>query len=311
MKNYAETISMKALKENECATYLCLKKNDTAQLKYLVKNGMPLSAFCLTLAVLFGYTGDAIKSFVAQSENLSKDVFLWLKSYFKLSELSDIVPKVDTKTLADTLTDDELLELKLYGVLISKKRYDLVAEHSPQTLKDFISRHLIGSGAAAKALLEYDYDTYVGFICEKEMYKVILGVHDGWKYIIDNVSVTLILRKLKYDIYADFLPKEEIVEYCLSKGFADELYEFRFNDELLEHGQFELFRKRHSFYPKFLENYPEEVDWEDLWSNALDEETPKYLLQQARKHKDVPACYNFLYNHSGWLMRLRLDIIRK
>lgn len=298
MENYKNIIPLNLSQQNEFMAWYCLEHHQTDKFKELLEAGMPLSGFMLTSMVFFEYSDKVIKEILLVSENVEKDVVPWMKAYFQITDLADVLPEFESLLSDDYPTNDECVQLKLWNVLLKREQFDLLAQNAPEILENEKSYQ------ALVALEKCDFEKYAPLALEQGYPGAVLSVPDGWKYLIDHGFVEWLLDKLS--TFDSLLPREDIIAYCVQKGYVDELYKAKEYAELLEHEQFDVFVKNHSFNSVFLETYPEHVDWEDLWKYTTSQSNRKYLIQEAFKNRYETKNYDFLWKHGGWWTKWRL-----
>ena len=288
-------ISFNSLQQNELMVWYCLEHSNLDKFQELLKTGLSLSAFMLNSMVFFSYDKEIIKEILLVSKNVEKDVVPWMRAYFQVADLADVLPDFENLLPDDYPTNDECVQLKLWNTLLRRKQYDLLAQNAPEILVNE------NSYDAYVALLKLDPDKYIDHVFQKGFYgAIVVAVKDGWKYIVDHGQAKWLL---KLGDACGLLPREEIVDYLLLKGCVDELYEAQFYKELLEHQEFAVFVKNHSTYSGFLEQCPDQVSWEELWTEHKDESVRKDLIKKALMHPEVQKSYDFLWNHGGWWTR--------
>lgn len=294
-----EIIKMNTPEQNEFLVRWCLEHNEREKLQNLLENGAQLSAFMLTCMVFFGYKDDEIKETVLRAENVSQNAFVWLKERFKLSEITGILEKF-SRLSSETFSDEELVELKLWSVLAAKHRWDTIAQNAPEFLESQTSNTY-----AMRALLKADFDKYAETALKQGMYYEISSVKGGFKYLLDHGQKDYVFKSIK-STYVDF--KSDSVDQNMSEvcnlikenGLIDELYQNEAYDFLLKNKIFDPFVKNHSYYWKFLYYFPEHVDWEGLWMfYHSDKYIREHLVREAKNHKYIPACKNFVSRHTG------------
>ncbi|MBR1825562.1 MAG: hypothetical protein IJ770_03140 [Alphaproteobacteria bacterium] len=295
MKDFKGIIALNSDNQNDMIAWFCIENSEIGRLKQLLRDGMPLSAFMLTSMVFFGYSDAVIKEVLLLAEVYdSDDVPRWIQGYFEDADLAAILPEFQDGLPSDWPSDEDCVRFELWQVLKNRKRFDLIAQNAPQIAEEM---------ELYPSLLKVDFAKYAPFCLAKKWYFDIVQHQDGWKYLIDQGLADWVLER---GSFCGLLPRAEIEEYCLQKGLIDELYNSRRYNILLEHQQFDVFVKNHSFHPKFLTEYPDKVDWEDLWTHCSDKENQKYLKEQAFKNRHISQCSEFLLAHSGLLGQIRL-----
>lgn len=272
-------------------------KFEIARLKKLVEKGFPLSASVLTAVVCLGLNRCHIKDFVKSAVVIENDVFEWIRVYFDSQELAEILPLLEDRLPDSYLSIEECAEYKLWKTMLKRGFFDYVAHCAPEVLEQD------GSELAYGALLRVDFEHYADDAFAKGYYSALINAQDGWKYLIER---GLIKRVLDVVRKTGIVSEDKVSAYCIEKGFVDELYDAKYYDELLTHGEFDVFVKKHGLVSEFLDKYPEQVDWEDLWN--VHHRSHDYLISQAFKHSDVQKCHNFLRKHAGFWGQLRLLI---
>lgn len=291
-KSYEGIIALNSTQNNEQMVWHCLQKSELSRFKQLLQEGMPLTPFMLTSMVFFGFYEAEIKEVlaVADIKTHSGDLLLWVRGYFKEDEISEVLPLFDACLPNDYPSDDECVQLKLWNTLYRRKKCDVIAAHAPEFL---LEKH---SADAYAALVQLDLKKYAPVVIENHYPLTVTAASNGWKYLVDHGYAKEVL-KLKDA--AGLLDADEVANYCLQKGLVEELYEAEWYNLLLDHQETEVFVKHQSFNARFLTEYPDKVDWEDLWKCNDNDLQHKYLKHKAKLNKDVPACYEFLAAHSG------------
>ena len=305
MGNCEKLFELNSPQQNEFLVWKCLEKTNLSDFLRLLKGGMPLTAFMLTSMVLLDYEKKDIKRVLIEAKCVdTDDVIKWMKIYFSIEELQDVLPKFDNCLPQDYPENAVCVEFGLWTTLCARKEYDLVAQNAPDPYKILSDENNV---RADQALLKIDFDKYAPFVFAKGNYSAFLLSQQGWKYLIDHGVTEWLLHTAKYDKQGDLFSKSDIVSYCLEKGQADEVYKFvEYRSELLKQKAFEVFRENHSYNSEFLSNYPQEVDWEDLWKHCYSKSSRKHLKEKAYAHRDVQKCADFLWNHSCWINRMFL-----
>lgn len=299
-KCYEGIIALNSVQNNEQMAWYCLEKSELSRFKQLLSEGMPLTPFMLTSMVFFGYYEAEIKEVLAlaEIEDSSKDLLSWVRGYFSEDELNDVLPLFDAYLPDDYPSNEVCVRLKLWNTLYRRKQCNLIAPNAPEFLLEKKTKD------AYAALVQHDLEKYAPILVENRFLLTVLAASDGWKYLVDHGYAKEVL-KLKD--FAGLLKQNEIAEYCWKKGLINELYEAECYDVLLAHQEIDVFVKNHSTYGKFLKDYPEKVDWEDLWDTYPDLVHRVCLKEAAKLNKKVPACSEFLLAHSGlweqiWLL---------
>lgn len=298
-QEFIKSVTTDSVKENEFLAYLCLSKNNVKKLQNLVKQGMPLTAFVLTLMEHYNCSKKNIKKTVSAAVNIDKDVFYWLKSYFETDEIIDIFKKFEDK-LYRFVSNEDCIKFELWNILLKRGAYHEVAQNAPEVL--------LAAGpdrGMIEALLKVDFAKYVDLAYEKGMYFQIFCAKDGWKYLVDKKLIKYVITSAQE--MPAFFSLDEIKEYCYQQGYIDELYEAGSFDFLLEKEEFDVFIKNHSLNDKFLSQHPEKVDWEGLWQHYEKDPSGRQKLKKlARANLNLQVCYEFLWNHSGLFEMLLL-----
>ena len=212
-KNYVTVIPFTAIRKNEFTVYVLLQAGNTEKLVQMLKDGLLLSAYCLTLMDIFGMSKDEIRDMVATAKRVQKDTFWWLKDRFTLDEIRGLLIKWKSRLPKRLLTDEERAYLGMYSVLLKLERYDILAIYAPKVLLYQISHRTKDMFGAAKALLEYDFDRYADSFFEKELFASFLAVEGGWKYLIRHGQQDLVLKSIGNQ-FAVLPPKEMVLAYC-------------------------------------------------------------------------------------------------
>ena len=263
-------------------------------LQLMLEDGFPLTAYILSVLVAHQHTKPVIKSLISKAVKVDEHAKEWIAGYFEIQDIWKLYASHPELATADFPSNDDCVKFKLWKVLFFRKEHSLIAENAPEFLEEQDDLQ------ACVALLQVNFDKYASLVWDKKFYNAFLWVKDGWKYLIDHGIVKTLLEK----DCGELLPQAEIVEYCLQKGLVDELYEARKYDELLEHGDYEVFVKNRSFYASFLEKFSDKVDWESLWENSSCGHD--YLIEEAFKNVFVENCSKFLWKHTGIIGKLRL-----
>lgn len=289
-----EIIKMNTPKQNEFLVRWCLEHHETEKLQRLLKDGAQLSAFMLTCMVFFGYKDAEIKEIVLQAEYVSQDVFVWLKKCFKLSEIVEILEKFENDLPMDLLSEQDMIELKMWQLLAKRHKWDVIAQNAPEFLEQMSEKE-----EAMKALLNVNFGKYAPKALELGMYFPIISIKGGWKFLLEHGKKDFVLKIFKNGL--DVLKSNaEVCQYIKEKGLADELYKNGAYDFLLENGIVEPFISHHSTWWRFLSNYPEQVQWESLWVYyRSDSGMRDYLINEAKAHADIPVCKEFVSRHTG------------
>ncbi len=295
MENFKKIVPLNSFEQNEKMVWYCLEHHEIGRFKQLVQSNMPLTADMLTTLVFFDYFKDTIKEVLTLVTKYTVPVIDWMRAYFTVEELADVLPYYQDKLPDDWPTDNECLELKLWETLCRRHKFDLVAQNAPEFLEK--EGEWMTYSDVCVALLKQNFAKYAPMMMEQKRFSCLLALRNGWKYLIDN---GMAIKILEMKDACGLLPKDEIIDYCLQKQLYEELYLAGCDDKLLENKKFDLFVKHHSLDNKFLTEYPEEVDWEDLWKYyKYDAKSRKKLLEKAKQNKKVPKCYEFLINHLG------------
>lgn len=306
MENFKEIMLLNSAEQNEKMAWYCLERHEIGRFKQLIQSNMPLTADMLTTMAFFDYSKAAIKEVLTLITKYTPSVIQWMKGYFTVEELADVLPHYQDQLPNDWPADEECVQLKLWEALCQRHNFDLVAQHAPEFLEQ---DKWMALSDVCVALLKHNFAKYAPLMLEQKRFSCLLALSDGWKYLIDN---GMAIQILEMKDACGLLPQDEIIDYCLQKGLYEELYLAGCDDKLLENKKFDLFVKHHSLYNKFLTEYPEEVDWEDLWKyykyDKYDAKSRKYLLEKAKLNKTVPKCYEFLAAHLNFWGQLCLFI---
>lgn len=299
-KKLVKSVTTDAVKENEFLAYLCLSENDVKKLQKLVKNGLSVTSFMLTLMDHFGCSKEDIKATLEVAVNVNENIFYWVKNFFDADTARVIIQKFEDK-VPEKFTKSDCVKFGLWQTLLNRKKYEELAENAP----DFLLAKEPDNRWAMEALLGVNFDKYVGLAYDKGMYFSIFCRNDGWKYLVDNNKLNYVFDYLKNDIVKKSMPLDHILEYIYSKGCVAELYDAGYYDLLLEKREFEVFINKHSINAKFLTQYPELVDWEDLWNYYSGQSGYLSRIKElARKNNRNKKCHEFLLNHSTFWERL-------
>ena len=307
MENNFSIFSLNTSEQNECLAWHCLKNHDMSAFESMLDSEMPLTSFMLTAMLCLSYDKEVIKGVLKKAKIVEPNVIPWMQNCFELEELTDILPEYDELLPKGYPSDEDCVRLKLWKALLKRQSYNVLAQNAPEVLE----KHISMSSSARLALLKADFAKYADIILKNGYYCSILQIKDGWKYLIDHGKAVWVLQ---HELQDFAIEKEEIAKYCLEKGLLQELYDAEFYDLLLQNNHVDVFVKNHSNYQKFLEQYPDKVDWEDLWTFKGENDKMalvidairKRLLKTAKKHKDIPACVEFLKKHGSWWDKLWL-----
>ncbi|MEE6208092.1 MAG: hypothetical protein VZR95_08580 [Alphaproteobacteria bacterium] len=301
MENYKKILELNSTQQNELLVLNCLERTDLQTFLELLKSGMPLTAFMLTSMVVLKYDKKDIKRVLIEATNIESDgVVKWMQSFFAVDELTDVLPEFEGNLPKDYPENDVCVKLGLWNTLCERKEFTLVAQNASDPYGILSAQDNV---AAYQALLELNFDKYAPLVFGKGYYGAFLLSEKGWKYLVDHGAVNWLMKSLTL---GGLEPVTDIIKYCVDKGFVEEVFKSGYKDELLKLGAFDVFKEHHSFYPAFLENYPQEVNWEDLWKQSRSKSTKKYLKEKAYAHLEVRECSEFLWNHSNWLVRFWL-----
>jgi hypothetical protein len=291
-----EIIKMNTPKQNEYLVRWCIEHHETDKLRGLLNDEVQLTPFILTCMVFFGYSDDEIKNIILYVKNPHRDVFVWLCKHFKLSEISDIIDHFKENLPYEVFTEKELIELKLWNILARRHKWDIIAQHSPEFLEEYTDNE-----EAMKTLLKINFNKYVERAFSQGMYYPIISAKDGWKYLLENNKKESVFRFFKFSLA--ILSDEEITAACAyfkEKGLIDELYQNQVYEFLLKNRIFEPFIKNHSTNHLFLEKFPEQVKWEDLWNHYhSDKGMREKIISAAKVNENNPACQKFILKHTG------------
>jgi hypothetical protein len=212
-KNYASVIPFTAIRKNEFTVYVLLQAGNKEKLVQMLKDGLLLSAYCLTLMDIFGMDKYEIRDMVATAKRVQKDTFWWLKDRFTLEEIKGLLFKWKNRLPKRLLTDEERADLGMYSVLLKLERYDILAERAPKVLLYQISHRTKDMFASAKALLEYDFNKYADSFFEKSLQGSFLAVEGGWKYLVNHGKKDFVIQNIGNQ-FANLPPKEVVLAYC-------------------------------------------------------------------------------------------------
>ncbi|MBO6282175.1 MAG: hypothetical protein J6N49_06580 [Alphaproteobacteria bacterium] len=298
MENYRKILEMNSTRQNEFLALSCLERHDLPSFLQLLKNGMPLTAFMLTSMVVLKYNKKYIKQVLIETECIENDnVVKWMQNFFSIDELINVLPEFEGNLPSDYPSNEDCVRFKLWKTLCERKEYELVANNASDPYGILSKQKNV---AAQQALLKLDFVKYAPLVFGTGCYGAFLISEEGWKYLVDHGAVNWLLKFLNL---SGIEPVSDVIKYCVDKGYAEEAFRSGYKDELLKHRAFDVFRKHHSFYSAFLENYPQEVDWEDLWNQYKKKSTRRYLKEKAGEHPEVPECSEFLWNHANWFAR--------
>lgn len=291
-------IPLNSVEQNQFMVWNCLKKEDLPYFKRLLLDGLPLDAFMLNSMVFFEYKEADIKEVLRIATKSEKDVVQWMKGNFTIDELADILPLYQERLPDDYPTDKDCVRLKLWKTLHKRRCDDLIAKHAPEVAEEM---------RLYDSLLKTNFAKYAPICLKERWIRTLMSVPEGKKFLIDNGKVDVVLSM--YGSAAN----PDVLNYCLQKGLFEEVYAVAkrydrpaYYDALLEHGEFAVFVKDHSLYAKFLNKYPDKVDWEVLWKEKNTFLQHQHLKMHARRNKKVPQCREFLWKHSGILGKIRL-----
>ena len=274
------------------------RTENLTELEAAIADGLPLTAYILFMMRAHEYPDERIKSLISKAVEVDESAKEWVSEHFNIQTVYELYDSRPELAVADFPTNEDCVRLKLWNVLLERQQFDLLAQNVPEILEQKKSYR------ALVALVTYDFEKYAPLALEQHYPGALLSVTDGWKYLIDHGLIKWLLARM--NSCDSWFPRERIVTYCLEKGYVDALYEAKFYADLLEHQQFEVFVKNHSFDPVFLDTYSKYVDWEDLWQHAESKSNKKYLLEKAFKNRCEQKNYDFLWNHSSLWMRLWL-----
>lgn len=283
--------------QNDLLCQEIIATNQHLLMESFLKSGFPLTAFILCEMHYHSWSKDEIKAAFRLSSTINEDAKKWLSLYFDTEDVRDLLRSKPELATAEFPSNDDCVKFKLWDILCDRGHWAAVAQFAPEILEQK------NCPESSRNLLEIDFEKYAPLVFERHHHLVFFYFEDGWKYLIDHGSHDWV-SKVKG--CGELLPSKDIIAYCIEKGLIDELYEDRYYDELLDHQQFDVFVKNHSFYSKFLEMYPDKVDWEDLWKHASDKSTRQFLKEKAFLNSDVQKCNDFLWNHCGFFGKLRL-----
>ena len=301
MKDFKEIMLLNSAEQNERMVWYCLEHNEIGRFMQLVRSNMPLTTDMLTAMVFFDYSDAKIKEILTLFTKYTPPVIQWIRNYFPVDELAEVLPHFQENLPEDWPSNEDCVRFKLWETLCIRKQFDAVAQNAPEFLE---SEQWLSNYKARVALIKTDFDKYAPLFMQKGAYGSIVAIEGGWKYLIDHGQLQWLVSN---NFFGSLLPKDEIIDYALQQGFAEELYKAKCYDELLAHDVFDVFVKNRSFYSKFLTEHPDKVDWEDLWKQCNgNKENQNYLKQQAYKNKNVPKCYEFLMAHTGIVKQIFL-----
>ena len=215
-KNYASLVPFTAIRKNEFTVYVLLQAGNTEKMVQMLKDGLLLSAYCLTLMDIFGMDKYEIRDMVASAKRVQKDTFWWLKDRFTLEEIRGLLIKWKSRLPKRLLTDEERADLGMYNVLLKLERYDILAERAPKVLLYQIVHRTKDMFASAKALLEYDFNKYADSFFEKDLQGSFLAVEGGWKYLVNHGRKDFVLQNVGNQ-FAVLPPKEVVLAYCANR----------------------------------------------------------------------------------------------
>ena len=176
-----------------------------------------LSGYCLTLMNIFGMDKYVILEMISSAKRIQKDVVWWLKDKFELQEIADKIRQFKHRLPKYFLSWEEFGRLGLYSILLKEQKYDILAKYMPKVLLKLIARRTNHMFAAAKALLDYDFDKYAPYMFERKLYGTILTADGGWQYLVENAQAEFVLKNLG-NIFASNLPKADVIRYCDKRG---------------------------------------------------------------------------------------------
>ena len=300
MKNFQGIIKLNSAEQNEQMAWYCIENSEIGRFKQLLHDGMKLNAFMLTAMVFFGHRDALIKEVLQEALTFDDDVIQWMRGYFEVDELAEVLPRYQKKLPKDWPSNEDCARLKLWTTLCNRREFSLVAQNAPELL---IKSTLSGYNSVWVALLKVDFAKYAPQALEKGYYSAFLAKDGWWKYLVDNDRADWLLKR---GDKGGLLPEKEIAEYCYHKGLFDELLNNKYDEILLKYHNFAVYVKHHSFRKVFLSQYPEQVDWEDLWQRSDTKELQDYLLELAARNKEVPKCREFLARHYGFWKQILL-----
>lgn len=296
MKNFKEIILLNSSTQNETIAWYCLEHSEIERFKQLLADEMPLTVFMLTAMVFFDYSDDRIKDILKLAKKYEQDVLKWMRSYFPVDELAEVLPNYQDQLPADWPNNEDCVRFKLWETLRKRRQNLLIAQNAPEVAEEM---------RLYSDLVQIDFAKYAPICLKNGWFGPILAGQEGWKYLIDNGQADFVLAK---GDLSGLLPRKEIVDYCLQKGLFDELFKAKCYDELLAHDALDVFVNNHSFYGKFLTGHPDKVKWEELWECCSNDISRECLIEQAWKNKKEPACYEFLMSHTGLFKQILLFV---
>ena len=302
MKHLKDFIQLNSSQQNDIIAWYALEKRQLNKLQQLIEDGMPLTLFILTAMVFFDYSDDEIKTILKSTKNIDGKVVPWMRQYFEVSELSEILPLYQSHLLPDFPSDEECIEFKLWQALGQREKFDLIAQNAPE----FLVEHYKKNEAANSALLKVDFEKYAPIVL-KNSFTSFLTIKDGWKYLVNHGKVKELLDLYRHLISSSwvYLPqKNELESYCVETDHCEELYADGRYKLLLANKKIDVFIKNKSFNSDFLTQFPDQVKWEELWNCC--ESGREHLKKMARKNIRVQQCSDFLWNHSNFIEKLYL-----
>ena len=253
-------------------------------------DGLPLNAFMLSeLALCHAYGEDKLYQEIILAANVFEDnAKLWLEEFLPPKTLLNLLEQKPELVSETFPSNDFCVKQELWDILMERKAYDAIAPVNPDLLLS------CEDNAALSALLKVNAEKYINLAFERGFYNLVLSCKDGWKYLIDFDQAEWLFKN-KCVMNIGLISEAEVAEYCYQKGLIDLLYKYGYYSKLLDHEEFEIFIKNHSTFSRFLSEYPEKVNWDDLWKEHP--RSRNYLLLEARINSHVPNNNKFLWKH--------------
>ncbi len=127
MKNFQEIIKLNSAEQNEQMAWYCIENSEVGHLKQLLRDGMPLNAFMLTAMVFFGHRDALIKEILQETSTFDDDVIQWMRGYFEVDELAEVLPRYQKKLPKDWPSNEDCARLKLWTTLCLRREFYSVA----------------------------------------------------------------------------------------------------------------------------------------------------------------------------------------
>lgn len=253
-------------------------------------DGLPLNAFMLSeLALCHAYGEDKQYQEIILAANVFEDnAKLWLEEFLPPKTLLNLLEQKPELVSETFPSNDFCVKQELWDILMERKAYDAIAPVNPDLLLS------CEDNAALSALLKVNAEKYINLAFERGLNNLVLSCKDGWKYLIDFDQAEWLFKN-KCVMNIGLISEAEVAEYCYQKGLIDLLYKYGYYSKLLDHEEFEIFIKNHSTFSRFLSEYPEKVNWNDLWKEHP--RSRNYLLLEARINSHVPNNNKFLWKH--------------